>query len=70
MRFIEQLVRLIIQFVENLMRLLGLALLFALAACANGEPLPPIQGPWVALDPTQWQPTPAEQQAIRDLPER
>ena len=41
-----------------------------LAACAPGEPLPPIQGPWISLNPDHWQPSEAEQQAIKALPER
>jgi hypothetical protein len=51
-------------------KLITFVLLSLVTACANGEPLPPIQGPWVALNPAQWQPTPVEQQAIKDLPER
>jgi hypothetical protein len=50
--------------------LLLLIILFALAACAQGEPLPPIQGPWISLNPEHWQPNAAEQQAIKALPER
>jgi hypothetical protein len=52
------------------MKLLAFALLLTLAACANGEPLPPIEGPWFALNPTMWQPTAPEKQAIQDLPAR
>ena len=52
------------------MKSLLLIILFALAACAHGEPLPPIQGPWISLNPDHWQPSQAEQEAIKALPER
>jgi hypothetical protein len=32
----------------------------ALAACANGEDLPAAHGPWWALNPGQWTPSPAD----------
>ena len=32
----------------------------ALTACANGEDLPEAHGPWWALNPGQWTPTPAD----------
>ena len=50
--------------------LLLLIILFGLAACAQGEPLPSIQGPWIFLNPDHWQPSEAEQAAIKALPER
>ena len=52
------------------MRIAAVIALLALAACAAGEPLPPIQGPWIFLNPDHWQPTEVEQQAIKALPER
>jgi hypothetical protein len=32
----------------------------ALAACASGEDLSEAHGPWWALNPGQWAPTPAD----------
>lgn len=32
----------------------------ALTGCANGEDLPEAHGPWWALNPGQWTPTPAD----------
>lgn len=52
------------------MKLLLLLILLGLIACSTGEPLPPIQGPWQALNPDHWTPTPAEQDQIKGLPER
>jgi hypothetical protein len=52
------------------MRIAAVIALLALAACAAGEPLPPIQGPWISLNPDHWQPSEAEQEAIKGLPER
>lgn len=52
------------------MKLVVMLFLFILTACAAGESLPPIQGPWVQLNTTMWTPTPVEAQAIKDLPER
>jgi hypothetical protein len=52
------------------MRLAALIALLALAACAAGEPLPPIQGPWMVLNGDRWQPSAAELQAIKALPEK
>lgn len=52
------------------MKSIALVILLGLAACAQGEPLPPIQGPWIFLNPDHWQPSAAEQQAIKALPER
>ena len=52
------------------MKSLAIAILLGLAACAAGEPLPPIQGPWISLNPDHWQPNAAEQEAIKALPER
>ena len=52
------------------MKLLAVCLLFALVACATGEPLPPIEGAWVNLNPTMWHPNEAERAAIKELPER
>lgn len=52
------------------MRLAALIVLLALAACAAGEPLPPIQGPWMVLNGDRWQPNAAELQAIKALPEQ
>jgi hypothetical protein len=40
--------------------LLMLAAAAALTACANGEALPEAHGPWWALNPGQWTPTPAD----------
>ncbi len=47
-----------------------LVVLLLLCACAAGEPLPPIQGPWMALNPDRWQPSEAELQYIKGLPEK
>ena len=52
------------------MKITAIVVVLALAACAGGEPLPPIQGPWISLNPDHWQPSEAEQEAIRALPER
>jgi hypothetical protein len=52
------------------MKLLLIATLFTLAACAAGEPLPPIEGQWYQLNPDRWQPNEAELQQIRALPEK
>jgi hypothetical protein len=52
------------------MKITAIVVVLALAACAAGEPLPPIQGPWISLNPDHWQPSEAEQQAIKALPER
>jgi len=52
------------------MKITAIVLVLALAACAVGEPLPPIQGPWISLNPDHWQPSAAEQEAIKALPER
>ena len=42
----------------------------ALGACANGEPLPPIQGPWYQLNSDRWQLSEAELQQLKALPEK
>ena len=52
------------------MKITAIVVVLALAACAAGEPLPPIQGPWIFLNPEHWQPSAAEQEAIKALPER
>lgn len=52
------------------MKLLLIATLFALAACAAGEPLPPIEGPWYQLNTDRWQLNEAEVQQLHALPER
>lgn len=49
-----------------LLVLIGLAL----AACAAGEPLPPIEGAWYALNSGRWQPSEAELQQIKAMPEK
>lgn len=38
------------------------AVLLALGACQNGEPLPEAKGPWFGLNAGQYQPTAAELQ--------
>jgi hypothetical protein len=40
--------------------LLMLVAAATLAACANGEDLSEAHGPWRALNPGQWTPTPAD----------
>jgi hypothetical protein len=52
------------------MRIIAIVFVLALTACAAGEPLPPIEGQWYRLSPDRWTPTPADQEAIRALPER
>jgi len=52
------------------MKITAIDVVLALAACAAGEPLPPIQSPWISLNPDHWQPSEAEQEAIKALPER
>lgn len=52
------------------MKAAALLVLLVLAGCAAGEPLPPIQGPWFALNGDRWQPSAAELQAIKALPEK
>lgn len=52
------------------MKLIMLAVLFSLAACASGEPLPPIEGPWYQLNSDRWQPNEAELQQLKELPEK
>ncbi len=44
--------------------------LLTLCACATGEPLPPIEGPWYQLNSDRWQPNEAELQQMRGLPEK
>jgi hypothetical protein len=51
-------------------KLCAVFLLLALAGCAAGEPLPPIEGAWYQLNPDRWQPSEAELQAIKELPEK
>lgn len=55
---------------DALIGLIVSVLLIWLFGCANGEPLPPIEGPWVALNPGRWQPSEAEIQQIKALPEK
>jgi hypothetical protein len=50
--------------------LFAVSLLLALVGCAAGEPLPPIEGPWYQLNSDRWQPSDAELQAIKELPEK
>ena len=52
------------------MKITAIVVVLALASCSAGEPLPPIQGPWISLNPDHWQPSEAEQEAIKALPER
>lgn len=54
-----------------MIRIIALLSLFALCACASGgEPLAQASGPWHALNaPAQWQPSPADLQAIQGLPQ-
>jgi hypothetical protein len=52
------------------MKAFAVIILLALAACSTGEALPPIEGQWYRLSPDRWTPTPADQEAIRALPER
>jgi hypothetical protein len=40
-----------------------------LTGCAQGEPLPKIQGRWQPLNPTYWTPNAQDQAAIEALPE-
>lgn len=52
------------------MKILALVIFSALAACAAGEPLPPIEGQWYQLNADRWQPNETELQQIKALPER
>ena len=52
------------------MKTCAVILILVLAACSQGEPLPPIQGPWTALNASYWTPTEDELKAIQALPER
>jgi hypothetical protein len=45
-------------------------LLSLLIGCSSGEPLPPIEGPWYQLNNDRWQPSEAELQHIKELPEK
>jgi hypothetical protein len=51
-------------------KLCAVFLLLALVGCAAGEPLPPIEGPWYQLNADRWQPSEAELQSIKELPEK
>ncbi len=46
------------------------ALFMFLVGCAAGEPLPRIEGPWYQLNTDRWQPSEAELQQIKGLPEK
>jgi hypothetical protein len=52
------------------MKILILIVFSTLAACAAGEPLPPIEGQWYQLNPDRWRPNEAELQQIKALPEK
>ena len=52
------------------MKVIAVLLLLGVTACQAGEPLPPIQGAWYALNGDRWQPNEAEIQQIKALPEK
>lgn len=52
------------------MKIVAMIVLLSLCACAAGEPLPPIEGPWYQLNTDRWQPNEAELQQIKGLPEK
>ena len=52
------------------MKFIAICLLLSLIACAAGEPLPPIEGAWYQLNADRWQPSEAELQQIKGLPEK
>ena len=56
--------------VEYAMKIVAMVVLVSLCACAAGEPLPPIEGPWYQLNSDRWQPTEAELQQMKGLPEK
>jgi outer membrane biogenesis lipoprotein LolB len=52
------------------MKAIAMIIVLSLSACAAGEPLPPIEGPWYQLNSDRWQPNEAELQQIKGLPEK
>jgi outer membrane biogenesis lipoprotein LolB len=52
------------------MKILVLIVFSTLTACAAGEPLPPIEGQWYQLNADRWQPSEAELQQMKELPEK
>jgi len=52
------------------MKIVVMIALLSLSACASGEPLPPIEGPWYQLNADRWQPSEAELQQIKELPQK